>query len=241
MEQRDKEWFVISSGVAPLYSTANFDSRCLTEMVYGDSCKIITIKESWLFVKLDDSYQGWVKSFYGKRTKLKNNPSYIVVYPNGKGIYHPKYPFGAKLNKKRLGSVPIGQKLDLNNLTSLLDNFVDVPYKWGGKSSLGFDCSGLVQSVFQVFGLELPRDSKDQWNFLEPYKIDLNKAKLGDLHFFRKNGRVVHVAISCGGLNFIHAQGHVKKESLDKEDNRFNQSLLDTYHASASIRLKFGL
>ena len=60
-------------------------------------------------------------------------------------------------------------------------------------------------------------------------------------HFFRKNGRVVHVAISCGGLNFIHAQGHVKKESLDKEDNRFNQSLLDTYHASASIRLKFGL
>ena len=65
MEQRNKKWFVISSGVAPLYSTANFDSRCLTEMVYGDSCKIITIKKSWLFVKLDDSYQGWVKSFYG--------------------------------------------------------------------------------------------------------------------------------------------------------------------------------
>ena len=68
------------------------------------------------------------------------------------------------------------------------------------------------------FWIKIPRDSKDQWNFLEPYKIDLNKAKLGDLHFFGKKGKVSHVGISCGGLNFIHAQGHVKKESLDKED-----------------------
>ena len=47
------------------------------------------------------------------------------------------------------------------------------------------------------------------------------------------------LAISCGGLNFIHSQGFVKKESLDQNNQNFNKSLLDIYLASASIRLKF--
>ena len=75
-----------------------------------------------------------------------------------------------------------------------------IPYKWGGKTTLGFDCSGLVQSVFQLYKIDLPRDSIDQWHFLEDYKTNLNNTKKGDLHFFGKNGKVSHVAISSGGL-----------------------------------------
>ena len=61
--------------------------------------------------------------------------------------------------------------------------------------------------------------------FFRNYKINLNNTKKGDLHFFGKNGEINHVAISCGGLDFIHSQGYVKKESLDKKDPCFNQSL----------------
>ena len=118
---------------------------------------------------------------------------------------------------------------------------MEIPYRWGGKTSLGFDCSGLVQSVLGIYGLKIPRDSKNQWEFLESFKIDLEKAEEGDLHFFGKKGEISHVGFSCGGYDLIHSQGYVKKESLDKNDPNFNKSLLDIYLSSASIRLKFKL
>ena len=58
---------------------------------------------------------------------------------------------------------------------------------------------------------------------------------------FGKKGEVSHVGFACGGYDFIHSQGYVKKESLDQNDPNFNKSLLDIYLASASIRLKFKL
>ena len=241
MESDDKEWFVISSGVAPLYKEASFNSSCLTEMVYGDSCKILNNEDTWIFVELNDGYQGWIKNFYGFKSETKKNHSHIIAFPNENGFFHPKYPFGAKLMKKRPGSIAINNGISINSITKILTNLLGVPYKWGGKTTLGFDCSGLVQSVFQLFNVDLPRDSIDQWHFLEDYKINLNNTKKGDIHFFGKNGEVSHVAISCGDLDFIHSQGHVKKESLDKKDPSFNQSLLDIYHSSAAIRLKFSL
>ena len=241
MKRENEEWFVISSGVAPLHKEATFNSNCLTEMVYGDSCKILYNKNSWTFVELNDGYQGWVKNFYGFRSKSKKNYSHIIASPNENGCFHPKYPFGAKLMKKRSGSIAINRRTNFNSITKILNSLLNVPYKWGGKTNLGFDCSGLVQSVFQLYKIDLPRDSIDQWNFLANYKTNLKNTKKGDLHFFGKNGKVSHVAISCGGLDFIHSQGYVKKESFDKKDPSFNQILLDIYQSSAAIRLKFNL
>ena len=241
MKFQNNDWFVVSSGVAPIYESASFNSNYLTEAVYGDSCKIIKVEESWFFVKCDDGYQGWIKNFYGFRSGIKKNPYYIVAYPESEGIFNPRYPFGAKLNKKRSGAIPISKRLNFSKINTVLHNLLNVPYKWGGKTSLGFDCSGLVQSVLNVYGIKIPRDSRDQWRFLEPFKVNIDKARKGDLHFFGKNGKVSHVGFACGGYDLIHSQGYVKKESLDKNDPNFNKSLLDIYLSSASIRLKFKL
>ncbi len=241
MEFDKNTWFVVTSGVAPIYKSASFNSDYLTEAVYGESCRILKFNKSWFFVMCDDGYKGWVKNFYGFRSEIKKNYSYIIAYPGGEGIFNPQYPFGARLNKKRVGAIPIGQSLDFNKLNIVLHNLLGVPYKWGGKTSLGFDCSGLVQSVLNVYGIKIPRDSKNQCRFLEPYKINIDKAKMGDLHFFGEKDEVSHVGFACGGYDFIHSQGYVKKESLDKNDPNFNKSLLDIYLSSASIRLKFEL
>jgi len=238
MDLNNNNWFVVTSGVAPIYRNASFNSNFLTEAVYGESCRILKVKKSWFFVMCDDGYQGWVNNFYGFRSEIKKIPSFVIAYPEDKGLFSPKYPFGAKLNKKRVGAIPISQKLNFKKINIVLHNLLDVPYKWGGKTSLGFDCSGLVQSVLNVFGIKIPRDSKNQWRFLEPYKINIDNAKKGDLHFFGKKGEVSHVGFACGGYDLIHSQGYVKKESLDKNDPNFNKSLLDIYKASASIRLK---
>ena len=60
---------------------------------------------------------------------------------------------------------PMGTISVDNNLIDTTQELLNVPYLWGGKSQLGFDCSGFVQTVFKTFGIYLPRDSYQQMNY----------------------------------------------------------------------------
>jgi len=78
------------------------------------------------------------------------------------------------------------------------------PYRPGGTSPEGFDCSGLVQYVFGQAGVKLPRSSRDQQELGEA--IDLDDAQAGDLLFYSFNGRRAdHVAIYLGDGQAVHA------------------------------------
>jgi cell wall-associated NlpC family hydrolase len=122
-----------------------------------------------------------------------------------------------------------------DNILLFAKQFLGVPYLWGGKSVLGVDCSGLVQSVFRSVGIELPRDGSQQAVHFSDYKISLNTVKSGDLLFFGRNDSISHVAISLGGLNILHSQGWVKEESLDKFHANFNEKLLNIFQFSSSV------
>lgn len=79
-----------------------------------------------------------------------------------------------------------------------------VPYRLGGADTRGFDCSGLVQYVFGMHGVELPRVVRDQVRFGTP--VPLDALEPGDLVFFETMGREVsHVGIVIGGDQFVHA------------------------------------
>ena len=81
------------------------------------------------------------------------------------------------------------------------------PYVWGGVTPMGVDCSGLVQSVFWMHGIALPRDSVMQARTGAPLELEeLATLRAGDLLFFsdRKDRIVTHVAISLGGPDIIH-------------------------------------
>ncbi len=85
-------------------------------------------------------------------------------------------------------------------------SWLGTPYKYGGQSRRGTDCSGMVMQVFLTQGIKLPRDSRSQCSFCK--KIKRNELMVGDLVFFatKKGGsRVGHVGIYMGDDEFIHS------------------------------------
>jgi cell wall-associated NlpC family hydrolase len=94
--------------------------------------------------------------------------------------------------------------------------FRGVPYRSGGTTPAGFDCSGLVQYVFAQYGIDVPRVVEEQWHVGD--KIKPKDVKPGDLLFFSTKGPgASHVAIALDNERFVHAPnstGVVRIEAL---------------------------
>lgn len=86
-----------------------------------------------------------------------------------------------------------------------IDTWLGTPYVYGGASKKGTDCSGMIQTMYKnLYGISLNRSANDMQKDVR--FIDLNKARLGDILFFKINFQTVgHVALYLGDRRFIHA------------------------------------
>ena len=101
-----------------------------------------------------------------------------------------------------------------------------MPYLWGGRSTLGIDCSALVQLVCAEQGVELPRDARDQWKATKPLTARA-RPQAGDLVFFGvRPGLPGHVGLMLGPDYFLHARGMVRINSIDPADSLCDRDLL---------------
>jgi cell wall-associated NlpC family hydrolase len=158
--------------------------------------------------------------FYGTRLNLLKKDGYygIIATPDGS-----RYKVALANIAPTIKTIP--KDFDPRLIIREAKKFLGTPYLWGGVSPFGFDCSGLVQTIYGRFGIQLPRDSKDQRKAGK--KVSSDKIRRGDLLFYPG-----HIAIAIDKNRIIHAslaEGGVAINSLKSEDKDFRPDLVDSF------------
>src|SRR6266480_3372738 len=221
------EQFEVSDAIAPLREAPSVDAMLLTQALKGERVTIYDRNgEGWAWGQLNsDGYVGWLPDralakpgaaathrITGLRTfafpgpSIKLPPVETLVMGSMITVTREQGPFavsrdGWYLPLPHVG--PIDRHAD--DFVAVAEEFVGTPYLWGGKSSFGIDCSGLVQVSLNAAGTGCPRDSDMQRDglgrTLNP--AESKKLRRGDLMFW--NG---HVAIVRDALTIVHANAH---------------------------------
>lgn len=106
-----------------------------------------------------------------------------------------------------------------NDVAGVAKAMLGVPYKYGGATPSGFDCSGLAYYAYRRAGLAIPRDSSAQLRAAR--RVDLARAHAGDLLFFDTEWNRNHVGIYLGGRRFVHAPSKGKRVSIESLDDGY--------------------
>jgi cell wall-associated NlpC family hydrolase len=221
------EEFEIVDAIAPLRRGPSSDAELATQALKGELVTVYDRNgEGWAWGQLNsDGYVGWLPDRAlakpGPAPTLKVTALLTFAFP-GPSIKLPPtdaLPMGAKVAVIRsddaFGVARDGLYMPLQHLgaidgferdfVAVAERFAGTPYLWGGKTSLGIDCSGLVQVALNAAGIGCPRDSDMQEDGLGQTLSPLEAKKLqrGDLIFW--NG---HVAIVRDAETIVHANAH---------------------------------
>ncbi|MEW9669536.1 S-layer homology domain-containing protein [Ammoniphilus sp. 3BR4] len=102
-------------------------------------------------------------------------------------------------------------------MNKTIQSVLGVPYKYGGTTTKGFDCSGFTGYVFSQLGVDLPRDSRSQYGVGE--KVSIDEMQKGDLIFFNTGGGAIsHVSIYIGNNKIAHATSTGSSVRIDDMD-----------------------
>ena len=235
---------ICNLSVVPMRKEPSHTSELVSELLFNDIYKIIDENDEWLKIQcMYDSYEGWIRKLQHNEITDNEFNAYISKEKfiiNVPSIHHENMvlSFGSKVFTHVEGSIPLSKNYDSDVLIESAFKMINTPYRWGGKSIMGIDCSAFVQLCAKVAGYKLPRDASQQYDFGETINA-LSEAQPGDIAFLEnKEHRIVHVGILLSKNIIIHASGKVRIDAID-EIGIFNNELnTHTHHLCKIKRLK---
>jgi peptidoglycan DL-endopeptidase LytE len=106
-----------------------------------------------------------------------------------------------------------------NLFIRVVKTFLGVPYKLGGSTLRGIDCSAFVKKIYEIFNIELPRTTREQFSVGK--KVEKGQLEEGDLVFFKRRGNSAHVGIYIGDNQFVHASSYNRQVKIDYLDTPY--------------------
>lgn len=226
--------------IAPLRKEPSDRSEIVSQLLFGDRVKLIEKTEKWCLVSTQhDHYEGWMDykqlqliadlqytddKSYSYLTPVQLDNTLVAsdgsLYYLTPGSTLPYYANGfCYIGEERFEVKTTPFIPDQANFKTHIEQtakfFENTPYLWGGRSLFGIDCSGFVQTVYKLNGIQLKRDASQQAEQGELVDF-LASAVLGDLAFFdNEYGKITHVGLMLSNDRIIHAAGKVRIDPID--------------------------
>ncbi len=235
---------ICALSAVPVRAEPTDRAELVTELLFGECYTVLQDQGNWLRIEAAaDHYLGWidakqhrpVSEAYFTAWGAQDHPRVLdVVQVVSSANQRQPITLGCRLPffdgmTLRLGddnplffngtatnpTTACPPERQLAVLRKLGQHFLKAPYVWGGKHIFGIDCSGLMQTLFGLVGVQLPRDAKQQIALGEPVDF-VTQARPGDLAFFdNADGAIVHVGVMMDDGLLLHASGEVRLDPLD--------------------------
>ena len=237
----DPNCAIVRTPLAPMFAEPRVASAQISQLVAGRCLDLLEKRDDWYRIRGPDEYEGWLHRGYlspapedGARQSVNlDRVSLVCITTDGDGGRRAM-PLGSLLSPEE--RVKTGEAIGIGEQVTLFPPdegaitrsaqlyFEGTSYLWGGVTPWGADCSGLVQTVFWLHGIQLRRDAWQQAEQGAAGESDPLDSRKGDLLFFsdRVDGHITHVAIALGNQRLVHLAlgrgGYAVENLLDVHD-----------------------